>query len=174
MHYRCYASRTRKTSKTRVHALHPVHRYSKKQTVLPRPRERTTVSKIRIRRSERFAELMLVCIAAACCVLLILPTTEGTASFLAATCLGAAVIGAALLDRSRRRKYRQEASGCDSPHTGGTSVPERQLVLDAGEHGSLFPPASSILASPGAPFDPKTGLDTMVAPLSTPSAVDSD
>jgi hypothetical protein len=132
------------------------------------------VSKIRIRGYERFAELMLIGIAAACCVLLILPTTGGTASILAATCLGAVLIGAALLDRSRHRKSRQEASGCDSPHPELASRRQRQLALDAGEHVSLFPPASSILASPGAPFDPETGLDTMVAPLSTPSAVDSD
>jgi hypothetical protein len=42
------------------------------------------------------------------------------------------------------------------------------------ERESLFPPSSSILAPPGAPFDPETGLDTMVAPLSSPSDLHSD
>ena len=119
-------------------------------------------------------ELLLVGTAALCCLILVVPAAAGTPRILAASGLGSVVLAGLLLDRTKRK--RPKPGGIVSGRQHAKGPPRQRHGLDISEHErlSLFAPASSILAPPGAPFDPETGLDTMVAPLSTPSDFKSD
>lgn len=119
-------------------------------------------------------EIILVAAAAVCCLILVVPAAAGTPRVLAALCLGSLVLAGLLLDRTKRKGPKPRDIVRGRQHAKGAPRQRHGLEISERERLSHFAPASSILAPPGAPFDPETGLDTMVAPLSTPSDFKSD
>jgi hypothetical protein len=124
--------------------------------------------------ARKMSELLLIGAAAVCCVVLIIPAAEDMPRLLAAVCLAYILLSAFLLDRSKRRNPSPGALAREQRQAKQISRLRQGCGTSERERDSLFPPASSILAPPGAPFDPETGLDTMVAPLSAPTDFEPD
>ena len=114
---------------------------------------------------QRLADATLMLTISASLFVLIAPDIDLTTRIMAGTTIGLTLLFAYRIDVNRLANQAASTPAGQNAYQGKQEKFE-SMASRSRARRRLFAPASSIRSSPGAPFDPETGLDSMVSPLS--------